>query len=360
MTASLYARALWHGCAHVLRLRALPLRRRLLLLALKLVAITAYWWPRLAQRWRGAPPRRGSEPAAAVAAASDSHLRPPPTAAADVVAFPAGTSIKLPTAGGAAQAAVVVVPAWIATPQQAARLQRLAAALARGQALPPAAVIVVDDCSPVPVAGLLAGMFRPGGHACAAWRASMRAFPLLMPSANPPTAVAPGAASAAPPPPALLVHRLPANRGPAAARNAGLLAAAQLGAAVVLFLDDDCQPAPGWVAAMLAAQAAAPGLVGGCTMATRPGTLVGLFHDTFGTLNGRRAPDGSLLYAPTCNLSASLASLRRAAAGGSAARSGNGVSQRAELLLFDESFRAAAFEDVEFCIRARKAGVPIR
>ncbi len=199
-------------------------------------------------------------------------------------------------------------------------------------------------------------------------KASRGVFILLMPA----TAHRTSAASprvACPLAPAVLVHRLPANRGPAAARNVGLLAAAALGASVVLFLDADCQPAADWVAAMLAAQAAAPGLVGGCTVASRPGTPVGMFHDAFGTLNGRRAPDGSLLYAPSCNLSANLASLRSAAArGGACARETSSAggsrcssgSAPAELLLFDESFRTAAFEDVEFCVRARKAGVPIR
>lgn len=141
--------------------------------------------------------------------------------------------------------------------------------------------------------------------------------------------------------------------------------AAEAGADLVLWLDDDCKPAADWVGAMVAAQAAKPGLVGGCTMATRPGTPVGLFHDVFGTLNGRASPDGGLLYACTCNLSASLASLRRAAGCGACCSTGSSagnfdVDRASRLLVFDESFRTAAFEDVEFCVRARKAGVALR
>ena len=44
------------------------------------------------------------------------------------------------------------------------------------------------------------------------------------------------------------------------------------------------------------AQRAIPGIVCGRTMATEPGTFVGLFHDVCGTLNGRRLADGTMLY----------------------------------------------------------------
>jgi len=56
----------------------------------------------------------------------------------------------------------------------------------------------------------------------------------------------------------------------------------------------------------------------------------GRFHDVFGTLNGRMFTDGSLLYGCTCNMS---------------------VSFTACPLRFDEDFRTAAFEDVDFCYR---------
>ena len=46
-----------------------------------------------------------------------------------------------------------------------------------------------------------------------------------------------------------MVFRHPANRGIAAARNTGLLAAS---APVVAYLDDDCEPSPEWAAGLLA------------------------------------------------------------------------------------------------------------
>lgn len=56
--------------------------------------------------------------------------------------------------------------------------------------------------------------------------------------------------------PAVRVVRLDPGRGPAAARNAGWRAAA---GEWIAFTDDDCVPAPGWTAALLAA--AAPDVV---------------------------------------------------------------------------------------------------
>ena len=64
----------------------------------------------------------------------------------------------------------------------------------------------------------------------------------------------------------------------------------------------------------------------------------GLYHDVFGTLNGRSLPDGSILYGCTCNLSIKLDEVA---------------------LEFDESFPLAAFEDIELCIRARKQGIQL-
>lgn len=54
---------------------------------------------------------------------------------------------------------------------------------------------------------------------------------------------------------------------------------------------------------MEAAQRSNPGIACGRTMSTEPGTMVGLFHDLCGTLNGRRTPEGTMLYGCTCNLS---------------------------------------------------------
>ncbi|KAK9845930.1 hypothetical protein WJX81_006218 [Elliptochloris bilobata] len=106
----------------------------------------------------------------------------------------------------------------------------------------------------------------------------------------------------------LVTLRLAVNSGPAVARNAGTAWAHRHGASVICFLDADC-------------------------------TAIGLYHDVCGTLNGRRLADASLLYGCTCNLSITPASISR--------------------LEFDSGFPDAAFEDVEFCVRARKMGVSL-
>ncbi|KAK9832721.1 hypothetical protein WJX81_003688 [Elliptochloris bilobata] len=137
----------------------------------------------------------------------------------------------------------------------------------------------------------------------------------------------------------LIMLRLGANSGPAVARNTGLAWVTARGAGVVCFMDADCIPGPGWLSAMAAAQASAPGIVCGRTFACRPNTAVGLYHDVCGTLNGRQLADGSLLYGCTCNMSLSTVALKG--------------------LVFDASFPNAAFEDVEFCVRARKNNVPL-
>ncbi len=63
---------------------------------------------------------------------------------------------------------------------------------------------------------------------------------------------------------------------------------------------------PSWLGVMERAQRRKPGIVAGRTMASAPGTHVGLYHNVCGTLNGRRLSDGSMLYGCTCNLSLDL------------------------------------------------------
>eukprot|EP00891_Asterochloris_glomerata_P005636 jgi/Astpho2/5636/fgenesh1_pg.00079_%23_73_t len=135
------------------------------------------------------------------------------------------------------------------------------------------------------------------------------------------------------------IIRLEHNAGPATARNHGMRVAQALGCTVVCFLDADCLPALDWVGAMEAAQRQQPGIVCGRTMSDQPETAVGMYHNVWGTLNGRvLKSDSSLLYGCTCNLSIST-----------------------ELIAadFDVTFPGAAFEDVEFCVRCKKAGAPL-
>lgn len=134
----------------------------------------------------------------------------------------------------------------------------------------------------------------------------------------------------------VLVIRLDINSGPAVARNAGIAAARKLSAHLIAFLDADCIPEPNWLGCMERAQHRHPGIVAGRTMSTRPHSYVGLYHDVCGTLNGRQLETGLLLYGCTCNLSIDL---------------------KRNQMIFDDSFPQAAFEDVEFCVRASKSGV---
>lgn len=123
------------------------------------------------------------------------------------------------------------------------------------------------------------------------------------------------------------------NGGPAAARNTGAQYALGRGAQIICFLDSDACANEQWLREHLTMQASKPGIYGGWTTSSSLG-LVSKLHDYVGTLRGPLLPDGSLLYAPTCNLSVSSACW----------------------VLFDESFKSAAFEDVEFCVRQRKQG----
>lgn len=129
------------------------------------------------------------------------------------------------------------------------------------------------------------------------------------------------------------VVRMSHNAGPAAARNTGAQYALERGAKTICFLDSDASADKEWFKEHLKMQAANPGIYGGLTTSSSA-ALVSRLHEYIGTLRGPLLPDGSLLYAPTCNLSVSSACWAS----------------------FDETFKSAAFEDVEFCIRMRKQG----
>jgi GT2 family glycosyltransferase len=186
---------------------------------------------------------------------------------------------------------LVVTPAFLARPHEPDQLRRCVAAVLAQPAVD--GLIVVDDCSPLPVPALPA-------------RAEL--------------------------------VRLPSNRGPAAARNAGLERALERGATLVLFTDVDCRPDPGWAAALADHLAAGDDVAAGGVTRAAGATLLDRYHDFAGTLNGRwRLPGrADLLYAPSCNLAVRAEALRD--------------------LRFDERFPSAAGEDYDFCHRLRQAG----
>ena len=131
-----------------------------------------------------------------------------------------------------------------------------------------------------------------------------------------------------------LVHA--GGHGPATARNLGARAAT---GAVVCFVDDDCEPGPGW-ADLLAAHATAGGAAAGRTVAP-PGAPAAVRASqaiveelTIASLD--RAT-GRLGFAPSCNLALTRAAVER--------------------LPFDDSFPTAAGEDRDWSARASGAGL---
>ena len=128
-----------------------------------------------------------------------------------------------------------------------------------------------------------------------------------------------------------------ANRGPAAARNAGVQATQ---AGFVAFTDDDCRPRPGWLGCLLAAHGGDPRrLVGGKVEnalvdnahAAASQALCDYLYDYFG------ADAGSAPFFTSNNMGCDREAFERI--GG-----------------FDESFPLAAAEDRDFGLRWRAAG----
>lgn len=122
--------------------------------------------------------------------------------------------------------------------------------------------------------------------------------------------------------------RLPANRGPAVARNAGWRAAS---APLICFTDDDCQPTPTWLAALAGALRTTP-VVQGRTVPD-PGQVArwGPWSHTVEVLR-----EGG--FYETCNMGYRREALT--SLGG-----------------FDESFRRPYGEDADLGWRAREAGL---
>jgi glycosyltransferase involved in cell wall biosynthesis len=125
--------------------------------------------------------------------------------------------------------------------------------------------------------------------------------------------------------------------GPAAARNAGARAAV---ADVVCFTDDDCEPAPEWVAHLLA-QLARGGrdAAVGRTVNARPGDSLAAASQAIVNALTEESLDpatGDLRFGPSCNLAVRADLVRREP--------------------FDEGFPLAAGEDREWCRRLTARG----
>lgn len=131
------------------------------------------------------------------------------------------------------------------------------------------------------------------------------------------------------------------RRGPAWARNEGVRRAT---GEVVCLTDDDCEPEPGWAAALTApilagevGAATGPVAIGtGATAADRAWEAIVHYLQVRAAAPGTASPG----FAVTANLAATRSLLER--------------------LPFDESFPAAAGEDRDWGERAARAGSPAR
>lgn len=317
----------------------------------------------------------------------------------DALSNPAGSPLPL---------VLVIMPIYVK--DSSALDDRLVQALdvLAGQVWMPIAVILVDDCSPVNIAERFEANYhssfvikkrssgQQGISLSGTWRSNLN----------------------------VLTLRLDKNRGPAAARNAGLEAActsllrpppgppllsqasgsslispgplcpmAPSQMVIACLLDFGCVPSSiMWTSHHASAQASigsssltltpevSPrpsmlptlvisssnlngvvleeqpetkmgGLVVGRAMSSKALDSVGVYHDLFGTLNCRKLEDGTLLYGTSCNMSLPLHLFLSTR------------DQKAhppkELICFDESFPAAAFEDVMICLQARALGLPL-
>ena len=145
--------------------------------------------------------------------------------------------------------------------------------------------------------------------------------------------------------------RFSTNHGPAHARNAALIFTRSHTIPIICFMDSDCMvESSDWITQHRRHQHHSPGITVGRTVSMPKSNhfIISRYHDLFGTLNGRQfvqmdahhilledQGSNTLLYGPTCNFSIN-------------------VNRCPPSLRFDAfHFRQAAFEDVEFCVRAR-------
>lgn len=211
----------------------------------------------------------------------------------------ASVKTKRAPPNGASKIALAL-PCLCTTERDLNNLRRVLSCIRR-QTLKPCYTFLVDDGSPTPIAKTLTECEREG----------------------------------------ITLLRLDTNCGPATARNTGLRAARRSDVKYVCFTDADCLPSESWVKSIVEhfERNLGDDIVSGFTTSIRQTSFVETFHDCFGTLNGPRLPDQTLLYGPTCNLAVRLKTV---------------------LVEFNPRFQEAAFEDVEFCLQARNAGAVLR
>lgn len=125
--------------------------------------------------------------------------------------------------------------------------------------------------------------------------------------------------------------------GPAAARNLGARAAA---GAIVCFTDDDCEPATGWAASLIAAIGRSGASAAAGSTESPPGAGAAVRGSQAITrylqLSSLEPASGRLGFAPTCNLAVARGALAR--------------------VPFDDSYPSAAGEDRDWCARLLAAG----
>jgi glycosyltransferase involved in cell wall biosynthesis len=134
-----------------------------------------------------------------------------------------------------------------------------------------------------------------------------------------------------------LVHG--SGRGPAAARNLG---AEHTAAPILCFTDDDCEPLPGWAAALLSAPDLHCGAAAGPTRAApsagRCAAAAQVITNHLVTWSADQRT-GTVAFAPTSNLAVGTPLFRERP--------------------FDDAFPLAAGEDRDWCDRLARAGATI-
>lgn len=135
-----------------------------------------------------------------------------------------------------------------------------------------------------------------------------------------------------------IIYRYQPNRGPAAARNAGISLA---GGDLIAFTDSDCMPAADWLLTLLAGFDS-PAIAGvGGLIKSADGSWIGEYIDEAGFLNPQSDQQAQIPYLITAN-----ACFRR--------------DVLIEAGLFDERFRKPGGEEPELCLRIKTLGYQFR